>query len=119
MATKLNPRNSWWALALGGTPGESEEEEEQHRSKVLKLTLSAPAAPCSERSLTSGRLGRELRIKVESVIRSARRWLEGRVDFPAEQFLPRKQSVTVEVEVETEGGERRRTLTFQSMVLKN
>lgn len=23
MATKLNPRKSWWALALGGTPGES------------------------------------------------------------------------------------------------
>lgn len=23
VATKLNPRNSWWAPALGGTPGES------------------------------------------------------------------------------------------------
>lgn len=22
-ATKLNPLNNWWALALGGTPGES------------------------------------------------------------------------------------------------
>jgi len=28
MATKLNPLKSWWALALGGTPGESEEHTE-------------------------------------------------------------------------------------------
>lgn len=26
MATKLNPLNSWWALALGGTPGESDTQ---------------------------------------------------------------------------------------------
>lgn len=84
MATKLNPRNSWWALALGGTPGESEE---RHREEVSKSSGSAFAAPCDEGSLTSWRLGRKLRIKVEGVIGPARRWLERGVDLPAEQFL--------------------------------
>ena len=39
-ATKLNPRNSSWAVALGGRPGESERREIYHKpGKNGKLKL--------------------------------------------------------------------------------
>jgi len=31
---KLNPLNNSWALALGGTPGESETEKGSHEHRV-------------------------------------------------------------------------------------
>lgn len=42
MATKLNPLNSWWALALGGTPGESGS----HRETAVNTAMRFSSAQC-------------------------------------------------------------------------
>ncbi len=40
VSTKLKPRKSWWAPALGGTPGESEKDAEKPWSPHSYHTLS-------------------------------------------------------------------------------
>lgn len=40
IATKLNPLKSWWALALGGTPGESEARTQIHSCESLHVLIN-------------------------------------------------------------------------------
>ncbi len=81
-ATKLNPLKSWWALALGGIPGESGTNE-----KVNWV----PADCCDYNILyyicithTSWGFGSELWVKVESVVWPLDDWFKGRSHFLSE-----------------------------------
>lgn len=139
MATKLNPLNSWWALALGGTPGESKTDTEtavnpQRSVKWLYWECSSAQQSMRRRRrrwgrvtvCTSGCFSCELWIKIESVVRSSCSRFERRVDLSAVQFL-RKTSDGAR---HSHDKNTRRSvifnfistlvsLTFQSMVLKN
>ena len=79
--TKLKPRNSSWAVALGGISGESEIQWETAREHDIALSTRRS-------NHTFGGFGSVLRIEVERIVGTTDGWLVRRLNFLVQQFDP-------------------------------